>query len=84
MAIDPATQRMCDETGHACEMCSSDVRNLAAIAHNMSWRLRVALDGEPGHWPKVRLYLEDLDRALATLKPETEAHFAALDAWRRP
>jgi len=84
MAIDPVTQRMCDETGHSCEMCSSDVRNLAAVAHNLSWRLREALKGNDEYWCKVRMYLDDLDRAVATLRPEKDTHFEALDAWRRP
>lgn len=84
MAIDGATQRMCDETGHSCEMCSSDVRNLRAVAHNLASRLRQAMAGNHEYWPKVRLMLEDLEKAVETLKPESDNHFKALDDWRRP
>ena len=84
MTTDPATQRMCEETGHSCDMCPSEVRNLAAVAHNLSWRVRATAKGEPGHWPKIRLMLDDLDHALETLQPTTDAHFEAFKAWRRP
>lgn len=84
MTIDPATQRMCDETGHSCQMCPSDLRNLAAVAHNLSWRVRAAANGESGHWPKIRMMLDDLDQALAAVRPTTDSHFEALNAWRRP
>lgn len=84
MAIDPATQRMCEETGHSCEMCSADVRNLRAVAHNLAWRLREAMAGGHEHWPKVRVMLEDLEKAVESLKPESEKHHKALNDWRRP
>ena len=84
MAIDPATQRMCEETGHSCEMCSSDVRNLAAVAHNLAWRLHKAMAGNHEYWPKVAVLLDDLEKAGEVLKPETDKHFKALNDWRRP
>lgn len=79
---DPATQRMCDETGHRCIACPSDVRNIAAVLHNLVNALEAAQ--RDGSWSRVWKKLHDARRAVDGWQPIVDAHFAALDAWRRP
>jgi hypothetical protein len=83
MTTDPATQRMCDETGHSCMLCPEEIRSLASVAHNFAWRVEALLNGsgDPG---KVREHLTDLQSALKEIEPVRKAHFTALNDWRRP
>jgi len=80
---DPTTAQMCQETGHSCIACPQDVRNLAATAHNALGAVIAALEGHGG-WDRAQRKLASLSRALETFNVASEAHFAALEAWRRP
>jgi hypothetical protein len=80
---DPVTARMCAETGHSCIACPQDVRNLAATAHNALGAVLAAMDGHGG-WDRAQRKLASLSRALETFKVASDAHFAALEEWRRP
>lgn len=79
---DPTTEQMRQETGHDCICCPSDVRNLAATAHNLLVRLDAAR--QSGEWGQVFRKAEDVRKALELIQTVTDEHFAALDAWRRP
>jgi hypothetical protein len=80
---DPATAQMCTETGHSCIACPEDVRNLAATAHNAHGAVIAALNGS-GSWNRARRKLASLRNALEKFAVASDAHFAALDEWRRP
>jgi hypothetical protein len=80
---DPATARMCHETGHVCPACPSDVRNLGAVAHNAAGAVRAALEGHGG-WDRARRKLAELERVLEQWRPTVDAHFEVLETWRRP
>lgn len=80
---DPATAQMCAESGHSCIACPQDVRNLAATAHNAHGAVLAALNGG-GSWERAHRKLASLKGALETFKAASDAHFAALEEWRRP
>jgi len=73
---------MCDETGHNCIACPSDVRNIAAILHNLVNALESAQ--RDGDFYRVWKKLRDARRAVDAWEPIRDAHFAALNSWRRP
>ena len=79
---DPTTQRMCDETGHQCIACPSDVRNIAAVLHNLVNALEAAR--QDGDFFRVWKKLRDARAAVDAWQPIVDGHFAALNAWRRP
>jgi hypothetical protein len=79
---DPTTQRMCDETGHHCIACPSDVRNIGAVLHNLVGALESAQ--QDGDFFRVWKKLPDARRAVDGWRLVVEGHFAAMDAWRRP
>jgi hypothetical protein len=83
VTTDPTTEQMRQETGHDCPACPTDVRNLAATAHNALGALTAARDGV-GDWSRAWRKVEELRTALAILQLTSDAHFAALNAWRRP
>lgn len=80
---DPTTAQMCTETGHSCIACPTDSRNLAANAHNTLNAVEAALNGT-GSWSRAQRKLVGLRRALETWRVSSDAHFEALDGWRRP
>jgi hypothetical protein len=80
---DPTTQRMKDETGHDCITCPTDVRNLMATAHNAIGALDAARKGT-GSWERAWRKVERLRAAEAQMGPVSDAHFEALNEWRRP
>jgi len=80
---DPITAQMCTEAGHSCIACPQDVRNLAATAHNALGAVKAAMGGS-GSWERATRKLGSLERALETFNGASEAHFAALDEWRKP
>lgn len=80
---DPTTARMGEETGHACMCCPTNVRNPMATTHNLLGALESARSNY-GEWARVWRKAEGARKALALLKPTVDAHFAALDDWRRP
>jgi len=80
---DPATAQMCTETGHSCIACPQDVRNLAATAHNAHGAVLAALNGG-GSWERAHRKLAGLKNALEKFGQASDAHFAALNEWRRP
>lgn len=75
---DPTTQRMMEETGHACVLDSLAVRDLRACAHNLLGAI------ERGEWDRVPKKAAELRRAHDALEATSEAHFAALKGWMRP
>ena len=80
---DPVTARMCAETGHSCIACPQDVRNLAATAHNAHGAVLAAIGGH-GSWERAVRKLASLKNALEAFRAASDAHFAALEEWRRP
>lgn len=79
---DPSTQRMRGETGHDCIACPSAVRNMSAVLHNLVVALESAQ--RDGDFYRVWKKLCDAREVVDAWRPISEAHFAALDAWRRP
>ena len=79
---DPTTAQMCTETGHSCIACPQDVRNLAATAHNAHGAVVAALAGHGG-WDRAQRKLAGLKNALEKFQQASDAHFAALNEWRR-
>lgn len=76
---DPTTERMRQETGHACIACPTHVRNLMATAHNALSQWDAKTDPS-----RLARKMESLRNALELLKPVADGHFEALDTWRRP
>ncbi len=64
--------------GKPCPMCAHQVRNLAAVAHN----LLSAYDA--ADWSKVRIKIDDLRRAVNTVESLGVAHFADQRHSQRP
>lgn len=79
---DPATERMCQETGHDCIACPTAVRDLMATAHNLLGALDAARRGND--WARAWRKAEALRGSLAVIQSVADEHFAALQAWRRP
>lgn len=80
---DQVTAQMCRETGHSCPACSQDARNLGATAHNALGGVRAALRGA-GSWERANRKMGELERALEKWQASLDAHFAALEGWRKP
>jgi hypothetical protein len=80
---DPVTAQMCAETGHSCIACPQDARNLAATAHNAHGAVNAALRGD-GSWERADRKLASLKNALEKFGQASDAHFAALNEWRKP
>lgn len=75
---DPVTEQMRHETGHDCIACPTRVRDLMATAHNLLVRL------DASDWSSIPRKRESLRESLAQIQPFSDAHFAALEGWRRP
>ena len=59
--------------GHECCMCSIEIRQLSAVAHNLvvQWK-------DPGRRDAFINSLHELESAVAAIEPLAAAHFAAL------
>lgn len=82
-STDGTTERMRQETGHDCIMCPTSVRNLSAVATNAlhQWD---ANKGDFPDWNRMGRKMEDIRRALESLRIPIDEHFEALNGWRRP
>jgi hypothetical protein len=56
--------------GQPCPMCPVELRNLAAVAHNVVVRWRA------GRWSAHADGIDELERALKAVQAMTAAHFA--------
>ena len=81
--MDPATARMCAETGPSCTACPQDARYLGATAHTALGAVRAALIGT-GSWERAHRKLGELERALEKWEVAVDGHFEALNEWREP
>lgn len=77
---DPTTERMRQETGHDCIACPTRVRDLMATAHNAlgEWGADVT------DRPRLHRKMAELRQSLDQIQPVSDAHFEAMDGWRRP
>lgn len=72
----PASTGTGGEEAHACIVCPPEIRNLLAVAWNVTvWDPRRA----QGRIDRFYLKLDQLAEALAGLKPLSDAHFAAIE-----
>lgn len=81
---DGTTERMRQETDHDCIACPSSVRNLMATAHNALGEWDAVANGNTADWSRLHRKMADLRRALDGVQPVSDAHFEALNGWRRP
>jgi hypothetical protein len=82
---DPTTERMRQETGHDCIACPTRVRDLMATAHNALGEWGAITDARGvTDWTRLHRKMAELQWSLDQLELISDAHFEALDAWRRP